>query len=322
MEMRERPPVVKYLPYELRPVNMEYRNTLIKIKDEGEDFNPEFHDDPLRKVHQHVMRFRMEDGFPLITEREISEKFLRYAIAEIIGFIHGAVTLTELENFGLPKYWWRRWVEKDRVMKGGECIFDLPKDFIGEHLGAASYGGVWGKFPTPDGGSINQWERVIKQMIKHPSALTHRVVNWYPPLTINPDGKRAVVVAPCHGDVQVTLNPATKTLVLDHIQRSGDVPTGVPYNMIHYPAIGMMLAHVLGYTFTHYNHNLVNGHIYERQWEDVDKMLKRRPRKMPTVNLQYELSGDPVADFFGIRPEHFSLEDYHPHPGIKVDTPL
>lgn len=316
-------PVVNYLPYPERKINTEYRDALLRIINKGEEMNPVFHEGTMRKYHGNQMRFEMEHGFPLITEREITEKTMRYAIAEIIGFIHGAVTLTELEKFGLPKFWWKRWTEESHVLKpDGTPKFDLPQTDKGEHLGRFSYGGVWGSFPTENGETINQWENVIKQMISAPSALTHRVTNWYPPGIIVPNGKRKVVVAPCHGDVQITLNPEIKSLVLDHIQRSADVPTGVPYNMIHYPAIGMMLAKVLEYTFTLYTHTMVNSHIYSGQNENVQTLLARKPRKLPTVHLNFETTGDPVKDFFAIRPEHFSLSDYDPHPALKVETVL
>lgn len=319
----ERPPIVRYLPYQERDVNKEYRRALLRIKGEGEDYTAKFHDQGLRKYHSNIMRFNMSHGFPLITEREITEKVFRYAVAEIIGFIHGAVTLSELEKFGLPKFWWKRWTDVEHITNpDGSPKFDLPENDIGEHLGEMSYGGVFAKFPTADGSTINQWERLIKTMVKSPSAMTHRVTNWYPPTMIVPNGKRKVVVAPCHGDVQVTLDEKKKTLVLDQIQRSADMPTGVPYNMIHYPAIGMMLAHVLGYTFTHYNHVMVNSHVYAKQWPQVNELLRREARALPTVKLDFELTGDPAADFFAIRAEHFSVWDYHPHEAMKIDTSI
>lgn len=316
-------PVVNYLPFEERIPCSQYRNVLETIQNVGREFNPQFHEGTMKKYYGDQMRFEMKHGFPLITEREITEKMMRYAIAEIIGFIHGATTLSELENFGLPKFWWKRWTELDHVTnKDGTCKFDLPENDKGEHLGRFSYGGIWGKFPTQDGGTINQWENVIRQMVKYPSALTHHVTNWYPPGIIVPDGKRQVVVAPCHGDVHISLEPEPRKLIVNHVQRSGDGPTGLPYNMVHYPAIGMMLAKVLGYTFDLYIHTILDSHIYSIQDENVNILLERGPRRLPTVTLDFETTGDPVTDFFAIRPEHFHLSDYDPHPKLKVDTVL
>jgi len=320
----EKVPIVKYLPFEERSPSSEYRNALLNISLSGETRDPQFHEGTMSKYFGNIMRFPMKNGFPLITERKITETALRYAMAEVIGFIHGATTLKELESFGLPKFWWERWTNLDRVCdKGGECHFDLPDNDKGEHLGRFSYGGIWGRFPGPNGTEINQWENVIKQMIKYPSALTHRVTNWYPPGIIVPDGKRQVVVAPCHGDVQIELYPEHKELTLIHTQRAADMPTGVPYNMIHYAGIGMMLSCVLEYTMKTYIHIMNDSHMYnENQRKIVYELLKREPRCLPTVELRFETTGDPVADFFAIRPEHFHLKDYHPHPAMRVDTEL
>lgn len=330
--MIKKVPVVKYLPYEDRPTNSEYYNALRRIWDEGTTRNPEFHNGTVIKFFTNVMKFNMREGFPIITERKIStangdsEKMMRWAIAEIIGFIHGATTLSELEKFGLPKFWWRRWVESSHIQSSdGIKYFNLPETDIGEHLGRFSYGGIWGRFPTMDGGETNQWENVILQMIKSPTAFTHRVTNWYPPGIIAPkgQGKRQVVVAPCHGDVQIELDPENRILTLIHLQRSADVPVGVPYNMIHYPAIGMMLACVLGYTFETYHHVMIDSHFYvEKQEENVKILLTREPMRLPTVTLDFEPTGDPVKDFFAIRPEHFHLSDYYSHPYMKIETEL
>lgn len=318
-------PVIDYLPYSERTASNEYKNALQKVLKDGMTRKVQFHDGTMRKFFGIPMEFPMKNGFPLITERKISEKLMRCAIAEIIGFIHGATTLSELESFGLPKYWWERWTELSRVQSAdGIPYFNLPENDKGEHLGRFSYGGIWGHFPTQEGGEINQWENVIKQMIKSPTALTHRVTNWYPPGIIVPDGKRQVVVAPCHGDVQIDLDPENKLLTLIHLQRSADIATGVPWNMIHYGTVGMMLSCVLEYTFDMYKHIMIDAHIYmDKQEANIKKMLQRESYPFPTVTLEFETTGDPIKDFFAIRPEHFHLaNDYQAHPYFKIDTEL
>jgi len=316
------PEIVKYLPYEDRPLDYQYKVTLQKILQEGSlRGRVEFHGGEVQKYFNNPMKFKMAYGFPVITDRDIGEYF-HHAIAEIIGFIHGATTLGELEKFGLPKWWWKRWTKVEHITNSdGSPKFDLPENDIGEHLGRFSYGGIWGSYPDGKGGYINQWENLIKAMMKSPSAFTHRVTNWYPPGIIVPDGKRQVVVAPCHGDVQIDLDVERKLLTLIQLQRSADVATGVPYNMIHYPTIGMMLSCVLGYEFDTYYHIMIDSHIYmDKQLENVKILLERESRRLPTVTLNFKPTGDPVKDFFSIRPEHFQLSDYDPHPKMKIDT--
>lgn len=45
------------------------------------------------------MRFDLNNGFPLITERSV-RVFWKQAVGEIIGFVNGARTQTELEGYG------------------------------------------------------------------------------------------------------------------------------------------------------------------------------------------------------------------------------
>lgn len=322
---------VKYLPFNKRKVNSEYRKALKRIlKEKDVRGTVQFHGGEVSKFLGNLMEFDMRHGFPMITERKLetkdgnSEKMMRYAIAEVIGFIHGAMTLTALKKYGLPKYWWKRWTNLDHVRdKKGKPYFDLPKTHVGEHLGRFSYGGVWAKFPKENGGTTNQWKNVIKMAVKNPSAFTHHITNWYPPGIIVPNGKRKVVVAPCHGDVHIDIDPVKKILNLIHVQRAADVPVGVPYNMIHYPAIGMMLACVLGYEFRIYKHFMEDSHIYlDKQKKNVDILLKRKPKRLPTVTLKFKPTGNPVKDFFAIRIEHFHLSDYDAHPAMKIETEL
>ncbi len=308
-----RPPIVKYLHHEERDPSRQYREALRRIKQLGTKMVPTFHPDPATIHMGNEMRFKMNQGFPIITERKISTKMFRGALGEVIGFLNGATDLATLESFGCPPLWWERWVTAEKC-----ASFGIPTGCLGV---GSTYGDVWTKFPAGDGTTVNQWEQTIRNIMNSPGAFTHRITNWYPPAIIVP-GKRTVSVAPCHGDVQIMVFPETKELRLTNIQRSGDVPVGIAFNLIEYAAVGMMLAHVLGYTFTEYCHFIVNSHIYDCQWTHVDELLRREARGLPTVTLDFPLSGDPVADFFAIRPEHFTVTDYNPHPAMFIPTPI
>jgi thymidylate synthase len=105
-------------------------------------------------------------------------------------------------------------------------------------------------------------------------------------------------------------------LHLHMFQRSGDVPVGVPANMIQYAALLLMLEHLTGFPAVAYYHTISDAHIYENQVESVATMLARPPRRLPTVTLTPE--GEKVSDIHGFRGEHFALDDYDPHPGIRA----
>ena len=89
--------------------------------------------------------------------------------------------------------------------------------------------------------------------------------------------------------------------------------------MVQYAAFGMMLAHLTGYEMVEYVHTLSDAHIYENQFEKVEELLTREPRKLPTMTLQAE-GIEKITDF---RPEHFVLgDDYEPHAKMLIPTPV
>jgi thymidylate synthase len=104
-------------------------------------------------------------------------------------------------------------------------------------------------------------------------------------------------------------------LTLHMIQRSCDVPVGLPQNLIQYAALALTIAHVTGTEAYEYVHSFSDAHIYVDQVDSVKIMLAREPRRLPTLALS------PAAlaktDIFDFRREDFTLSDYDPHPGIK-----
>lgn len=297
--------IVMKPPSERKP-DTQYRDLLQKILDEGIPVKP-IQGEGAKMILGHQMKFSLENGFPLITERDLSGKFMNGALGEHIGFLTGARTHEELKKFGCP--WWEKWVTKERC-----DIFGLPAGDLGD----GSYGAAWTHFPTKEGAPFNQIEHVIRQIKERPYLRTHIITPWIPQYTLQHSGlTRKVVVAPCHGWLHIVIFPDTKELSVHHVQRSGDVPVGVVFNIIQYAAFGMMLGQITGYKMKELVYTLSDAHIYESQIEKVRELLSREPRPFPTVAL------DPtITDMFAFRPEHFTLSDYAPHPKMLIPTPL
>lgn len=255
------------------------------------------------------MKFNIANGFPVITERDISGSPFYGALAEHIAFLHGAHTLDELLSWGVNKRWWGPWVTKEKCADFGLAEGDL---------GPASYGNVWTRFPKRDGGAFNQVTAVVAQIRRAPHLRTHRITNWFPPEIIGPPGTRKVVVAPCHGDIYITVDPEKKELIVHHVQRSGDLPVGCVFNFIQYAGFGMMLSQTLGYTFVELGWTFIDVHIYEEQYPFVEELLSRSPFRFPTVTLN-----ESVDDLLAFQPKDFKLEDdYKAHPKMNIPTPI
>ena len=265
--------------------------------------------DAITLIGPNPMRFKLAQGFPMITERNMDPKtsaslpvtVWQQAIGEICCFINGGRTLDELEKFGC--YWWRNWATPKKCAKRGLDAGDL---------GPGSYGPAFHDFPTIDGQAFNQFKHIVEQIKEEPQLRTHFVSPWIPQYIGRGQGKQQqVVVAPCHGWIHLRVIDGKLTLHM--FQRSADTPVGVPSNMIQYGALLMMIAQVTELEAYEYVHSFSDAHIYVDQMPAVETMLAREARSLPQLLL------DPsVKDLFAFRREHFTLEGYNPHPGIKA----
>jgi len=294
-------------PYSERTPDRQYQDLLRLIRDKGRKMMP-IHGIGARSIVGHQIRYDMANGFPLMTERDLTRIFPG-ALGEHIGFLNGARTLEELKKYGMPAIYWDRWVTKEKC-----ADFNLPEGDLGD----GSYGAAWAAFPTSEGVPFNQIEHVIQQIKERPYLRTHVITSWIPQYTLQHEGlTRRVVVAPCHGYIHILAYPDTKEIVIHHFQRSADIPIGVVSNIVQYAAFGMMLAQVIGYTMTELVHTFSDAHLYENQLDAVAELLARDPRPFPTVTL------DPtITNIFDFRPHHFTLSDYDPHPKMIIPTAI
>ncbi len=297
---------MKIKPYAERTPNTQYRDVLQKIMKEGVEVSP-IQGEKSKMIIGAQMRFSFENGFPMITERDLSGNFMAGALAEHFAFLHGAHTQEELERWGCK--WWKRWVTKEKC-----AIFGLEEG----DLGPGSYGPGWTAVPTREGTPFNQITEVMRQLKERPHLRTHLITPWYPPYVIQHSGlTRKVVVAPCHGWLHILAFPDTKEISVHHYQRSGDMPVGVVFNIIQYAAFTMMAAREIGYAPKELIYTISDAHIYESQYDSVREIMSREPRAFPTMEL--DEAPKTVLDF---RIEHFRLLDYNPHTAMKIPTPV
>ena len=305
--------MIQYKPFAERTPDTQYRDLLLRIITTGEEVVTE-HGVAALKVIGHAMRFPLENGFPIVAERDVVTEprtkrpapFYQ-AIGELCAFLNGAQTQEELERFGC--YWWDRWVSPEVTAK-----YDLPPG----DLGPGSYGAAFRRFPTADG-AFDQIRHLISQIRERPDARHHELSPWIPQYVLAGKGhRRKAVVPPCHGWVHVHVNSRTSELTLTHRQRSADAPVGLVFNLIHYAALTLMIAQVTGYRPKELVYWIDDAHIYLNQLEDVREMLATEPQRLPTVTI------DPtVTDLFAFRHDHFAVSDYFPRlPRRRIPTPV
>lgn len=300
-----------YKSFESRTPDFQYSELLKRIVQVGETVDTQ-QDEPAKMIFGAQMRFELSNGFPIVTVRDLSP-YIYKGFGEILAFINGARTTSELESFGCN--WWSRWATSDKCTKRGLATGDL---------GPGSYGPAFTAFPSildTDDGTIgfygfNQWQNLIEQIKELPHLRTHFISPWIPQYIARGEGKKQqVVVAPCHGWVHVRI--VDNRLNLHHFQRSADLPVGVAFNLAQYALIQLMLSQVLGYEPGEYVYSMSDVHIYQSQFEAVKILLEREPTAFPTVTLD-----STVKDFFEFRPNHIKIGDYNPHPKMTIPTPV
>ncbi len=303
-----------------RSVDTQYRDILRDIIDTGADqetrlliVDPQTGKERpavARYKEMVKMEFDLQNGAPLVTERNL-EKASRGATAEIIAFINGARTLEELDEYGVPRIWWEPQITDKKTAKRG---------LEPGHLGPASYGPVYHDFPTPDG-TFNQVRAIIDQIRENPEVRTHVMTSFYGPLSFRATGyDQKVVVVPCHGSF-LHFRVNNGELTLKHLQRSGDMPVGVQFNMIQYTALLIMVARATGYKPRKYIHVISDAHIYENQFEFVEKFLSREPRPFPQLLVNDSVAKDgKFNDIFAYRADDFKVAEYDAHPNFRTPT--
>lgn len=300
--------IVPMKSFSERTPDNQYKELLKEILKKGIRTPSQQGVDALTLIAPKPMRFNLENGFPMITERNMNPAtsenlpvtIWQQVIGEILGFVNGARTVGELEKFGC--HWWKMWCTEKKCAKRGLETGDL---------GPGSYGAAFHDFPTQDGGAFNQFKHIVEQIIEEPQLRTHFVTPWIPQYTGRGKGKQQkVVVCPCHGWLNIRIIEGK--LTLHQMQRSGDTPIGVPSNMVQYAALTLALAHVTNTTPYEYVHSISDAHIFVDQIPAVEKMLEREARPFPTMKINID-----KKDLFEFRKEDFELSDYNPHPGIK-----
>src|SRR5688572_27485087 len=112
-----------------------------------------------------------------------------------------------------------------------------------------------------------------------------------------------MLLPPCHLLVQFFVSENRELNCLLY-QRSGDMFLGVPFNIASYSLLTNMIAQVCGYQAGEFIHVIGDAHIYLNHIEQVQKQLKRKPRKLPLLKLNPQ-----IKSIFDFHYEDISLEN-------------
>ncbi|NCN26289.1 thymidylate synthase [bacterium] len=257
-----------------------YHDLLLRILDEGTEKQDRTGTGTL-SIFGHQMRFDLSQGFPAVTTKKLH---FRSIIHELLWFLKGDTNIKYLHDNRVTI--WDEWADN----KG--------------NLGPV-YGYQWRNWPGADGKHYDQIAQVVDQIKNNPDSRRHIVCAW------NVAQVEKMALPPCHTLFQFYV--AEGKLSCQLYQRSADVFLGVPFNIVSYSLLTMMIAQVCNLEPGDFVHTFGDAHLYKNHLEQTKLQLSRKPGPLPTMKINAN-----VKDIFEFKYEDFELIDYEPHPGIKA----
>ena len=234
----------------------QYLNLLSHVKAEGIKKDDRTGTGTL-SVFGYQMRFDLNEGFPLVTTKEIHLKSIIY---ELLWFLKGDTNIKYLNSNDVTI--WDEWANE----KGD--------------LGPV-YGSQWRSWQAKDK-TIDQITEVIEQIKNNPESRRLIVSAW------NVGELDNMALAPCHAFFQFYV--ANGKLSCQLYQRSADIFLGVPFNIASYALLLMMIAKVTKLDLGEFVHTFGDAHLYLNHLAQVDMQLKRKPYALPQMKLNPDIN--------------------------------
>jgi len=251
-----------------------------------------------RSVFGRQLRFDLRSGFPLLTTKKVHFKSV---VNELIWFLNGDTNTAWLRENGVSI--WDEW-----ATEAGD-------------LGPL-YGAQWRRWPTRDGGSVDQLAYVLDCLRNRPESrriLFHGWnVEYLPDETLSPqENVRAgrMALPPCHLLYQFYVQDGCLSALL--FIRSSDTFLGLPFNIASVALLTHMLAQQADLGVADIVISLGDAHIYSNHSEQVNTQLSRTPGPLP--QLQILRRPDSLFEYCY---EDFSLTGYEPQAHISAPVAI
>lgn len=240
-----------------------------------------------RSVFGRQLQFDQRERFPLVT---VKETRWRVAFMEMLWFLRGESHTNWLREHNI-----RLW-----------------DDWADEHgnLGPI-YGVQWRRWPSSDGGEIDQITQLIDGIRNNPTGRRHIVTAW------NPADLTKMALPPCHRSFQCYSSSGGAfgpTLDLQLDLRSSDVALGLPFNIAQYAMLQRLLARATGHVAGRLIVNLGDAHLYANHLEAMAEVVDRPPIK-DEAKLTITTNN---FDIDGYSPTDFQVTGYKYHPFVKL----
>jgi len=286
-------------------------------------------------VFSYQMRFNLSDGtIPLLTTKKVHVKSI---IHELLWIISGSSNIKYLNNNGVTI--WDEWADKDGELGPVYGVqWRAWQSYVlneteTQHRDVAVY----------DVTHVDQIAQLVDKLKNHPLDRRLIISAW------NVADLPRMKLPPCHYTFQLYTQPlslneriaiASKTHhILDDAsneelvavfdannvpkyqlslmvnQRSCDVGLGVPFNMVQYAFMLRMFCEVANMAPGELIWNGGDTHIYVNHIDALKEQLTRSTHPSPTFKFARPI--DNIDDF---NYDDFVIENYTPHPAIKMNV--
>jgi len=261
-------------------------------------------------------RYDLRQGFPAVTTKELA---FRSVVAELLWFLEGSDNERRLCEIlhgttdqskdtiwtanALAPYWHNR----------AKFTGDLGRIYgvqwrSWRRPGTANYHLVDGDdsiYPDPRF-HVDQISQLVASLKNDPQSRRHILMSW------NPGEIEQMALPPCHCLAQFYVDNQNQ-LSCQMYQRSADYFLGVPFNIASYSLLTHMLAQVTGHQVGEFVHVVGDAHIYMDHVAQVQEILTREPRELPSLWLNPEVK---ILEKFTMK--DIRLENYNPWPKITA----
>lgn len=196
-------------------------------------------------------------------------------VKELLWFIKGSTNINDLGSSI-----WDEWADEDG------------------NLGPI-YGKQWRNW---DG--VDQLKDLIHGLKTNPNSRRHILSAWNVPEI------PSMALPPCHVMSQYYVRDGKLSSCL--YQRSADMALGVPFNIVSYSLLTILLAKECGLTPHLFTHFMGDAHIYNNHQENLLKQIDRY-----ILNPDHYVVIDPQKDIFSLTHEDIELIDYKSHGPLK-----
>jgi thymidylate synthase len=272
----------------------------------------------------------MSDGFPLLTTKKIHFKSI---VGELLWFLKGSTDIRFLWENNCT-IWDGDWYKKYRTTCSEPYTLEEVKQKVKDNnhsfhdsmfdMGPI-YGKQWRSWDTwkssfDDGywTEIDQISNLINDLKTNPDSRRLMVNAW------NVGELDSMVLPPCHNLFQMysVEKKGKRHLSIMVNIRSNDVPLGLPFNIASYALLLEIIAKMVDMTPDELIINIGDAHIYLNQIEGVREQLTREPYPLPILKIvgypEEYINPDDEKLFEEFEISDFKVENYFPHPSIKI----